>query len=109
MRFIASFFWIKLPTKLESSAGFSSYLFSENTVPLLASGVSVIVGIVFWFRAVAINYALYKSSLNFRAFFVVVDEKLLGGCYSINLVSSKCSIESILKFRYQNVTFYNTL
>jgi hypothetical protein len=40
---------------------------------------------------------------------VVVDEKLLGGCYSINLVSSKCSIESILKFRYQNVTFYNTL
>jgi len=107
MRFIASFFWIKLPTKLESSAGFSSYLFSENTVPLLASGVSVIVGIVFWFRA--INYALYKSSLNFRAFFVVVDEKLLGGCYSINLVSSKCSIKSILKFRYQNVTFYNTL
>lgn len=79
--------------------------FSENIVPLLASGVSVIVGIVFWFRAVAINYALYKSSLNFRAFFAVVDEKLLGGCYSINLVSSKCSIESILKFRYQNVTF----
>jgi hypothetical protein len=58
---------------------------------------------------VAINYALYKSSLNFRAFFDVVDEKLLGGCYSINLVSSKCSIKSILKFRYQNVTFYNTL
>jgi hypothetical protein len=58
---------------------------------------------------VAINYALYKSSPNFRAFFAVVDEKLLGGCYSINLVSSKCSIESILKFRYQNVTFYNTL
>jgi hypothetical protein len=58
---------------------------------------------------VAINYALYKSSPNFRAFFAVVDEKLLGGCYSINLVSSKCSIKSILKFRYQNVTFYNTL